>query len=468
MDRGTSRTESFVSFRNSQGVPARGTLLHVTRNIVVFEVYNPYSIVQLSEVLHHFQVLRGDRIVYSGRTVVSNLVPTGLMLIVSATLVDPWKDLVGVPAGEALRNEVQTFVRDFDASHKLMPEYQLSVSNIARFLAELSHWLEQFEIEAHTSTGSIIKPDDAPVLATLKEALTPKIGELFGHFEEVAGLVPADDAMAHKTFARNELHPLMLVAPFVHRTYTKPLGYAGDYEMVNMILRNPIEGPNTYARIVNTFVLSREPAEAHRNRIDFLIDLMTAEARKAANEGRICRVLNIACGPARETDRFIRESALSEKCHFTLLDFNEETLGWTAKKLHEACTDAHRNPPREYVHKSIHDLLRESNKETLPANQWDVVMCAGLFDYLNDKVCARLMKLFYQYAKPGGKVAVTNVHSRNPIRNFMEHILEWHLIYRDDKGFLALVPTEWKPVISTDSTGVNVYMLIRKPGGPNG
>ena len=40
--------QSLVTFRNSQGEAARGTLLKLDRNTVVFEVYNPYSIVQLS------------------------------------------------------------------------------------------------------------------------------------------------------------------------------------------------------------------------------------------------------------------------------------------------------------------------------------------------------------------------------------------------------------------------------------
>lgn len=464
MERATRRIESLVSFRNSQGTPVRGTLLHVTRNVVVFEVYNPYSIVQLSEVLSDFQIMRGERIVYSGRTVVSNLVPTGLMLIVSATLVDPWKDLVGVPAGDALRTEVQGFVNDFESSHKLVPDYQLSVSTIGVFLAELSRWLGQYEVEATASAGS----DDRPVVNTLRDALTPKINELFGRFEEVAGTVPPEEEVAHKNFARRELHPLMLVSPFVHRTFTKPLGYAGDYEMVNMILRDPVEGPNTYARIVNTFVLSREPAEAHRNRIDFLVDLLTEVARKARREGRVARVLNVACGPAKETERFIRESELSNYCHFTLLDFNDETLAYTIGKLKSACEDAGRRPVREFVHKSIHDMLRESRDDGRPAQTWDLVVCAGLFDYLNDKVCSRLLKLFHQWTAADGQVAVTNVHSRNPIRLFMEHLLEWHLIYRDEKGFASLVPAEWNPEISIDSTGVNVYMVVQRNGARDG
>ena len=43
----------------------------------------------------------------------------------------------------------------------------------------------------------------------------------------------------HEAYLRRHLHPLLLCSPFAYRTYQKPLGYAGDYEMVNMIVRDP-------------------------------------------------------------------------------------------------------------------------------------------------------------------------------------------------------------------------------------
>ncbi|MBZ0135739.1 MAG: class I SAM-dependent methyltransferase [Planctomycetes bacterium] len=462
MDRTTRRIESLVAFRNSQNVRATGTLVHLTRNLVVFEVYNPYSIVQLSEVLSDFRVMRGERVVYSGRAVVSNLVSTGLMLIVSATLVDPWSDLLGLPPGDELEREVGQFVSDWEASHKLLPEYQLSVTTISSFLSELSRWVGQLEVETRDDPASRSEQEHA-VVQNLKHSLSEKILALFGHFEEVAGHVCPQEEVQHKAFAQRELHPLMLISPFVHRTYTKPLGYAGDYEMVNMILRNGDEGPNIYSRIVNAFVLAREPAEAHRNRIDFLVDLLKAEAARAERAGRKFRVLNIGCGPARETERFIREFKESERGEFTLLDFNEETLDYTRSRLGRACSEAGRWPSLSYMHKSIHELLKESSRGEEPAQQWDLVFCAGLFDYLSDKICKRLLQLFYAWTVPGGSIAATNVHSNNPIRLFMEHLLEWYLIYRDEAGFESLVPAEWKPRVSMDRTGVNVYLVADKP-----
>ena len=85
--------ESIVSCRNSQGVEIRATPVRMTRHLVVFEVYNPYSILQLSEVLQEFKIFINQRLVYSGRAVVSNLVNTGIFLVCEASLDDAWLDV---------------------------------------------------------------------------------------------------------------------------------------------------------------------------------------------------------------------------------------------------------------------------------------------------------------------------------------------------------------------------------------
>src|SRR4029077_13288011 len=85
--------DSLIICRNSQGAEVRASLLRLTRYMVVFEVYNPYSILQLSEVLTDFKMIMSDRMIYSGRAVVSNLVNTGILLVCEATLEDSWLDI---------------------------------------------------------------------------------------------------------------------------------------------------------------------------------------------------------------------------------------------------------------------------------------------------------------------------------------------------------------------------------------
>jgi len=82
-----------VSFRNSQGELVRATILNLQRKSLVMEVYNPYSIVQISEVLHDLTIRLRSRNAYAGKAVVISIMNTGLTAIVSVTLIEEWREL---------------------------------------------------------------------------------------------------------------------------------------------------------------------------------------------------------------------------------------------------------------------------------------------------------------------------------------------------------------------------------------
>jgi extracellular factor (EF) 3-hydroxypalmitic acid methyl ester biosynthesis protein len=458
--------QSLVTFSNSQGIGARGTLLRLTRSTVVFEVYNPYSVVQLSEVLKELQIRRGNRTIYQGRAVVSNLVNTGLMLIVSVTLVDPWLDLTGLLHDRGgIHDEVTRFIADWETGQALRPDYRLVVGEIRSFLAELSRWLDQAEVISQqdgATPGTSYPPELADELAA---PLLPKLSELFHRFEHEAGLVPDEEVIAHRSFTQRDLHPLMMRAPFVHRAFNKPLGYAGDYEMVNMMLRDPHEGPTLYSQLINTLHLSMGPAAAHRNRIDLLVERLSEVAERAAHAESTAEILDIGCGPAVEVQRFLHTHPEAGRCSMHLLDFNRETLHYTQQRIAEQQPSGGVKMRIELLHESVHSLLKQAAKgdRSEHTDRYDLVYCAGLFDYLSDKVCSRLLRLFYSWVKPGGLVLATNVHPKNTERHWMEHLLEWHLLYRDEEQMLELSPPPGQSRVYTEATGVNVFLEIRRP-----
>jgi len=254
---------------------------------------------------------------------------------------------------------------------------------------------------------------------------------------------------------------LLLRAPFVFRTYTKPMGYAGDYQMVNQMLSDPRQGPSTYFQIINASFLQAAAATAHRNRIDILVNFLNRMAEQARHIGRPLRILNIGCGPAIEIQRFLENHPEPQWLSFELVDFSEETLAWTREKLSSiAAKHSDKAIAINYVHDSAHHLLKRRLETLDPgARQFDAVYCAGLFDYLSDKVCSKLLLYFASRTVAGGTVLVTNVHTCNPDRLFvMEHLLEWYLIYRDERKIASLLPEQSiNHQIYVDATGVNVF-----------
>lgn len=451
--------DSLVMFRNSRGLAGRGTLLHLTRHQVALEVYNPYSIVQLSEMLEDVRILRRGYAIYRGKAVVTMLVPTGAVTIVSATLVDAWSDLSGVFDSDEVRGEAVRFIESWTAGSALDPGYQLAVNQLANFLQELSRWLGQ----AETLYAAQVGGDFKELFEHVWPPVEKKLEELFQKFEGEARKVPVEAIPTHKAFAQRELHPLLMCDPFIHRSFTKPLGYAGDYLMVNMILEAKEVMTSTYARVVSSFNLTRAPAIAHRNRVQRLEDLLRQEARRRSQAGGPLRVLNVGCGPATEVERFLLHGTEAAGSHLTLVDFNEETLAYAADRLEKARRRSMLELELATVQQSIHELLKAAaSGESSLASEYDFVYCAGLFDYLSDRVCTRLVRLFYDWAAPGGLVVTTNVHSSNPIRHYMAHVAEWYLEYRDERQFSSFAQGAAANVL-TDSTGVNLFLELRRP-----
>ena len=171
-----------------------------------------------------------------------------------------------------------------------------------------------------------------------------------------------------------------MCSPFAYRTYHKPLGYAGDYEMVDMILRDPYEGGSLFAKVVNLWFLSQWPARAHRNRIRHLKGLLKEETRRGAGRGRPIRVLNLGCGPAREIQEFLAEDGLCDHAQFSLLDFNEETIQHTSRVLEELKRRYGRRTFIQIQKKSVQHVLKEGAKPVVdaPDRRYDLIYCAGL------------------------------------------------------------------------------------------
>lgn len=469
--------ENLIICRNSQGTQVRATLMRMTRYLITFEVYNPYSILQLSEVLGEFEIFINSRRVYSGRATVSNMVNTGLVLVCEASVDDEsWVDVeILSPASqvERLATDFDQLINDWSKLEQVTPELKITVSDIEMLLTNLQRWTEQLEIAVRSSPPPDRYRNELQIIEKINHLISPTIAELFGKFEAIATTVSEEAKSIHRAYCRRQLHPLLMCAPFVHRTYDKPLGYAGDYEMVNMILRDPREGASIFAKLLNTTFLASPPAEAHRNRIAYLIEMLSRETSRCVRQGRNARFFNLGCGPAMEVQKFLANDDLCERADFSLLDFNDETLDRTKQILNDLRARHRRSTPIRTIQRSVNQILREGaaiGNVNDAYSQYDVVYCAGLFDYLSDRVCQRLIETFYKMTAPGGVVVVTNVDESNPVQGVMEYVMEWHLIYRNPEQLLGLAPLGLKKEnlrVLKDPSGVNIFLEIRKPDEPH-
>jgi extracellular factor (EF) 3-hydroxypalmitic acid methyl ester biosynthesis protein len=471
-DQNSELKASLVTFQTSQGLELRGTLLRLGRYQIAFEIYDPAAVLRVSEVLSLLKIFVANQIVYSGKAVITNQINSGTTVVCEARLDEVWVNPAEDGSGsiaDRLNQEFETFFREWQKYYAITREYRLFVSELHSFFHDLRLWLEQAELSVRSIPSSTNQPFEHELAAGLAQKALAVFQHFVERFEALAATLEPEAVPAHQAYMRRQMHPLLFCSPWVYRTVSKPLGYAGDYEMVNMMLRDPLEGASLFAKIVNFCFINQGPVIAHRNRIACLVQKLVEEGLRTQRSGQGLRVLSLGCGPAIEVQRFLAEGRLAAGASFDLLDFNDETLRHTRQAVAEASRGHGRSPVAvKVIRKSVQQIVKEAVRSGQGpwAGGYDLVYCAGLFDYLTDQICRRLMEIMFNALAPGGLLLATNVAPSNPLRYGMEHMLDWNLVYRTPQQMLALKPprvTEEARVVS-ELTGANIWVEVRKAG----
>jgi extracellular factor (EF) 3-hydroxypalmitic acid methyl ester biosynthesis protein len=310
-----------------------------------------------------------------------------------------------------------------------------------------------------SGSAGVTRHDEAfaqVVARALAEKLTPLYDELAGH---LAGL-PQERVKRSFDFFRREVGPVLYEAPFADRCFHKPLGYAGDFEMMNLIYRNEAEGGSLFAKCLHRYLVEKPAAAAVRNRSHYLRGRIL-EALAAEGEGPV-RILSVASGPAREMQLLLEEEALAacrRSVELHLLDQDLDSLKHAQAQL--TSLHAGRLPHVRFTfhHKAMRNLLRRGVGDT-----YDLVYSAGLFDYFSAPVAKAAGQRLFDAVAPGGRLVVGNFSHQNPGRFEMELTLDWHLIHRSQEELMDLfghLPGELK--IDSEMLGINLFANVIRP-----
>ncbi len=472
----TEQQETLIDCQTAQGQELRGTPLRLTRYGAVFEVYSPGTILRISEVLDNFRITSQGRVIYLGTALVSSLVNTGTILICEVKLEEKSLQLAALAPTSSedstLRAQFQGLLAQWQRFQFVRPEFKQVVSDMQTFLSDLRLWTDQLELEIRSRPFGESLHAERRILEELAPEIIGALDSFVEPMEQIASELEEDLRPVHRAYLRRQLHPLLLCSPFAYRSYQKPLGYAGDYEMVNMMLRPPQEGSTLFSKLVNTWLLDQRPVHAHRRRIEYLVGRLRQEGERAGRRGRVGRVYSLGCGPAAEIPRFLEEAHPSEALQFVLVDFNDETLFHTEKLIESIQERRALSTPVQLLKRSVQQIIKDSSRVLAASaeEKYDFIYCAGLFDYLSDPVCRRLLTIYYQMLSPGGCLLVTNasdaLNDSRPFRYSMDFILDWHLVYRDGTQLRKLAP-ENAPAeavtVTSEENGVNLFLEVTKP-----
>ena len=297
---------------------------------------------------------------------------------------------------------------------------------------------------------AVVVPD---LLARINDARA-QLGAIVSGFTD-------EEHAAHRAYSSLQLSPFLKQAPFVRRALEKPLGYAGDYEMMNMLYRDPAEGESLLGKALNICFTEEPAAQANKNRIDYIGKLIRQALKD--HPGRI-RIASLGCGPAREIEALLTTSpSLGSRLDIALIDQEERAIAHCEQTL--APLAARTGARIRFIREGIRNLLsRDSLSQKL--GPCALIYSAGLFDYLEDRAFGRILGVLYEALVPGGLVAVGNVAAHNPSRWVMEYFAEWFLIHRtaDDLVRLAseVAATAESVEVDAEPSGINLFLRIRR------
>ncbi len=352
-----------------------------------------------------------------------------------------------------------------DAS-RILPQFKEWVSDIRNYLERMRTFLDQeeaaLESEDLYTRDQIVSQylaEVAPRIIARVQTASHQMGPMLGGLND-------DEHAYHRAYAQHHLGELFLQAPFVRRAHRKPLGYAGDYEMMNMLYRpSSAEGCSLFGRVLNMCTTSEVAARANVNRISFLQEKIRSAVRahSAGGKSRI-RIASVGSGPAREIEDLLEnEPHLGPLLDVMLIDQDVRAISYCERRLVPLAERT--GAQLHFVRESVRRLLCGGRLGyTMGARQ--LIYSAGLFDYLSDRSFVALLSALYEGTEEGGQILIGNVDQSNPTRYFMEYFAEWFLIHRSRQQLLdkakLLRPAPAQVRVEAEPLGVNLFLVLQK------
>ena len=260
--------------------------------------------------------------------------------------------------------------------------------------------------------------------------------------------------------AHIELLPWILLTDVTARMYTKPRGYAGDYLTIQKIYEDRAGGVGHLGPAIDRAFLDQPPAQAVRNRRT----LMAKQIEQAYTPDRPVHVTSFACGPAREVFDAFETLGQPSNLTMSLVDVDDQALEF----LTEALKDHPRASAMRLFRSNLVYLALGRQKLELPPQ--DLIYSIGLIDYFGDRFVVKLLDYIHAHLRPGGRVVLGNFHPRNPSRIWMDTVLQWKLIHRDEADMNRLFRAsrfgQDCVEILYEDTRVNLFAVGIKSGEP--
>ncbi len=300
------------------------------------------------------------------------------------------------------------------------------------------------------------------LLDAVENELTPAWMALCNEIDTILASVADDDFTMRelKRYAERVVTPEFMIGPIWERAYNKPLGYPGDFGILDYIYRSRDVGPSLYGRLLHR--LGVASLECVRTRMVMMRDLLSKALAEQGNTDPL-QVISIGCGASEE----IRQALLgpvSRPALFTLIDQDDRALDASFERIYPETMRHHGAVSLNCLQTGFQRLVDPRRIDpTLPPQ--DIIYSLGILDYLKQPRAKRFCQALYKRLKPGGRLVVANVQDLPDNGRWRAECLsDWTLIYRSREEMEDLaegLEGHWQ--VHEDSTRNILMLVVQKP-----
>jgi len=307
------------------------------------------------------------------------------------------------------------------------------VNSMRHFLQDIKNKFDEFDM-----VFPLVQRQIDFIEENKKEAYK-KLDNYFSKIWDIAMKCDEEGYNVHRNYFQQMLHPLVEEIVEINRhIYRKPLGYAGDYIVMNYICdyhKDRYLGNSSYEMLINNYTCNIPISRSNIGRKEFFKRKILETVKTKDN----ARIMSIGCGPLREVIELLEEGMIIKPFLFKCVDFEKGAIDYVKKALEEIDRERKQFLSIEYFHQNIINIIKNKEIKEKIRGQ-DLIYCSGVIDYLRDKIAGRLVRELFQLLKNKGVLIVCNAAIEGSShRAYYEMLGEWNMFHRTKEAMLNWV-----------------------------
>ena len=421
----------------------------------------PAPIFSIKDHLEEVQVLANEHLIYTGTVQIKSKSEDEVGIHYGAGFL---YKLFPIEAVEAIK-----YVDNFVSHVQQANEKFASVNpEVCKIILEMKHSLSTLQSQSKDYEFKIrdFGYDDRMIAEShYLEKMSAAVNQIMvGFNKKVNDILDMDlvepNSEYHLLFDEN-IYPFFVGADNGRRAKEKPLGYAGDFEMMNQIYRGAFEGKDLFGKLLHHYTTTELSAQSVLFRKPYFCGhykrILKERGEKKVN------ILSLASGPCVEFQSLIEELTQEElsRINLTLLDLDPMSLEHAQSKIYEQCLRHDKTVNIKFIRTSVKVFMEGASPFK---DDFDLIYSGGLFDYLDNQVSTSIITNLYKLLGDGGRLSIGNFTKDNSTKAFCHLITDWHLIHKTEEEIRDWARyTDCKKItVDYDIHNINAFLVLER------